>query len=276
MSPRWQCKGSSSLHNSAMTWRWSPCRTRSLSIGSAMAAQAAAFSDLAPTGRLRIAINFDNPVLATKGAAGEPSGVSVDLSRELARRLGLELAFVPYYAAGKVVEGVAEGAWDVCYLAIDPRREALIEFTAPYVVIEGMYLVAEDSPIRRNEDVDRPGARVAVCAGSAYDLFLSRELKHATITRVPTSGEVAESFVAQKLEVAAGVRPQIESDVRRFPGLRMLPERFMAINQAMGVPRGREAGASYVRAFIDEMLSSGFVDEALVRNGVTGASVARR
>src|SRR5438477_9713862 len=135
-------------------------------------APAAVVSELAPTGRLRAAINFGNPVLATKDAAtGEPRGVSVDLSRELAKRLGVPLEIVRYTAAGQVVESLKAGAWDVAYLAIDPARAVDIGYTAPYVVIEGAYLVRQDSPIRENADVDRDGIRVSVAKGSAYDLF---------------------------------------------------------------------------------------------------------
>jgi len=236
---------------------------------------AAAKADLAPSGTLRAAINFDNTLLASKDAvSGEPGGVSVDLARELARRLGVAFEYVPYYAAGKVVEGLQSSAWDVCFLAIDPVRANLISFTPPYVVIEGAYLVPKDSPIRDNADVDRPGIRVAVSTGSAYDLFLSRELKHASIVRAPTAKDVVAMFVAQKLEVAAGVRPMLEADVAAIAGLRMLPGRFMAINQAMGTPRGREAGAVYLADFVEEMKASGFVAEALARNRIVGAAVA--
>ena len=236
---------------------------------------AAVIADLAPTGKLRAAINFDNAILASKDAVtGEPGGVSVELSRELARRLKLSVEFVPYYAAGKVVEGLQSGAWDVCYLAIDPVRAAVITFTAPYVVIEGAYLVTERSPIRDNAEVDRPGVRVMVSTGSAYDLFLSRTLKQATIVRTATAKEVVDIFVAQKLDVAAGVRPALEADARRVPGLRLLPGRFMAINQAMGTPRGRDAGTQYLHDFIEEMKASGFVAQSLVRNRAQGASVA--
>lgn len=150
----------------------------------------AVVADLAPGGTLRAAINFDNAILASKDAAtGEPGGISAELARELARRLGVAVAFVPYQAAGKVVEGVQQNAWDVCFLAIDPVRAEKISFTAPYVVIEGAYLVSEGSPIRANEEVDRPGMRVLVSTGSAYDLFLSRQFQHAAIVRTSsTSG----------------------------------------------------------------------------------------
>jgi polar amino acid transport system substrate-binding protein len=239
-----------------------------------MTSTAAALADLAPAGKLRAAINFDNPILASKDAGGAPGGISVELSRELARRLGVPVEIVSYYSAGQVVEGLKSAGWDVCYLAIDPRRAIDISFTPPYVVIEGVYLVPERSPIESAADVDRAGVRVVVCAGSAYDLFLSRELKQATILRAPTAAAATELFAAEGLEVLAGVRPQLEADAARIPGLRLLPGRFMAINQAMGTPRGRAAGAAYLHDFIEEMKASGFVARSFERNRIRGASIA--
>jgi len=236
---------------------------------------AAAVADLAPTGKLRAAINFGNPVLAVKDAAtGEPRGVSVDLARELGRRLGVPVELVTYDAAGKVTEALKSGAWDVAFLAIDPVRAAEISYTPPYVVIEGYYLVPRDSLIRRNEDVDRPGIRIAVSTGSAYDLYLSRALKSATLVRTPVSDQVADMFIAQKLEVRAGVKQQLEADAVRIPGVRLLEGRFMVINQAMGTPRGREAASTYLRDFIEKMKASGFVAYSLARNHVEGAGIA--
>jgi len=236
---------------------------------------AAVVADLAPTGKVRAAINFGNPVLAAKDAAsGQASGVSVDLARELGRRLGVPVELVTYDAAGKVFDALKSGSWDVAFLAIDPVRAAEISYSSPYVVIEGYYLVPRDSLIRSNADVDRPGIRVAVGTGSAYDLYLTRELKHATLVRTPVSGEVADMFVAQKLDVRAGVKQQLEADARRIPGLRMLEGRFMVINQAMGTPRGREAGARYLRNFVEEMKASGFVAASLARHHVEGAAIA--
>ena len=235
----------------------------------------AALAELAPTGKLRAAINFGNPVLASKDpATGEARGVSVDLSRELARRLGVPLEIVPYAAAGRVVEAVKTGAWDVGYVAIDPLRGVDMIQSPPYVVIEGSYLVPAESPIRSNAEVDREGIRIAVGKGSAYDLFLSREIKRAMLVRAPTSPEVVSTMIRENLEVAAGVRQQLEADAKRVAGVRLLPGRFMVINQAMAVPRGRDAGARYVRDFIEEMKSSGFVALALARHRVEGAAVA--
>ena len=232
-------------------------------------------SDLAPTGKLRAAINFGNPVLALKDpSTGEQRGVSVDLSRELARRLGVPAELVTFNAAGKVVEALKAKEVDVAYVAIDPARAVDISYTAPYVVIEGAYLVPQESPIRANAEVDREGVRVVVGAGSAYDLFLSRELKQAKIVRAPTSPAVTDMLVAQKLDVAAGVKQQLEADAKRIPGLRLLDGRFMVINQAMGTPRGRDAGVRYLREFIEEMKASGFVARALEKSGVDAALVA--
>jgi polar amino acid transport system substrate-binding protein len=235
----------------------------------------AALAELAPTGKLRAAINFGNPVLASKDpATGEARGVSVDLSRELARRLGVPLEIVPYAAAGRVVEAVKTGAWDVAYVAIDPLRGVDMIQSPPYVVIEGSYLVPAESPIRSNAEVDREGIRIAVGKGSAYDLFLSREIKRAMLVRAPTSPQVVSMMIRENLEVAAGVRQQLEADAKRVAGVRLLPGRFMVINQAMAVPRGRDAGARYVRDFIEEMKASGFVAQALARHRVEGAAVA--
>jgi polar amino acid transport system substrate-binding protein len=235
----------------------------------------AAVAELAPTGKLRAAINFGNPVLASKDpASGEARGVSVDISRELARRLGVPLEIVPYTAAGRVVEAVKSGAWDVAYVAVDPVRGADMYQSPAYVVIEGSYLVPAGSPIRSNAEVDREGIRIVVGKGSAYDLFLSREIKRAMLVRAPTSPQVVDMMMNERLEVAAGVRQQLEADAKRVSGVRLLAGRFMVINQAMAVPRGRDAGASYIHDFIEEMKASGFVAQALARHGVEGAAVA--
>jgi polar amino acid transport system substrate-binding protein len=235
----------------------------------------AAAADLAPTGTLRAAINFGNPVLAAKHpTTGEPGGISADLARELARRLGVAIEFVRYDQAGKVVEGLETAAWDICFLAIDPSRAADISFTAPYVVIEGVYMVADGSPIRGNADVDRAGTRVGVIVGSAYDLFLSRELKHATLVRAAGIEGVEDLWTAGKLDSIGGVKPQLEAIARRLRGLRLLPKAFMAINQAMGTPRGRVVGAQYLSGFIDDMKVTGFVAQAFARNRIEGASMA--
>jgi polar amino acid transport system substrate-binding protein len=230
---------------------------------------------IAPSGKLRAAMNFGNPIPARKDpATGEPGGLSVDLARELARRLGVPLEMVHYAAAGKVVDGLKAGEWDVGFVAIDPVRAADMDYTAAYVIIEGAYLVPQNSPIRQIADVDRDGVRVVVGQGSAYDLYLARELKKAMTIRAPTSPAVVDTMVAQGIAVAAGVKQQLEADARRVPGVRLLEGRFMVINQAMGAPKGRAAGVRYLAEFIEEMKASGFVANALKRHGVEGAAIA--
>jgi polar amino acid transport system substrate-binding protein len=222
--------------------------------------------ELAPKGTLRAAINYGNPVLAQKGAEG-PQGVSVDLARELGRRLGVPVELVVFEAAGKVTEAASGDVWDIAFLAIDPLRAGEIAFTQPYVLIEGAYLVRADSPIRAVEDVDRDGIRIAVGKGSAYDLYLGRALKHATLVHAPTSQAVIEVFRRERTEVAAGVKQQILKFGADDPTLRVLPGRFMGIEQAIGTPRGRDAGLQYLRSFVEDAKRSGFVAGALQRSG---------
>ena len=230
----------------------------------------------APTGKLRASINLGNPILANKNSqTGEPFGVSIDLARAFAKRLGVDIELVVFDAAGKSVEAVRGEQADIGFFAIDPLRGEGIAFTSPYVLIEGSYLVPEKSPIHSNEEVDRQGIRVTVGKGSAYDLFLTRELRQAEIVRAPTSPTVVDVFVEQMLEVAAGVKQQLEADMNRFSGYRLLPGRFMVIQQAMGTPKSRGSDATtYLARFVEEMKASGFVAEALHRNGIQGASVA--
>lgn len=232
-------------------------------------------SDLASSGRLRAAINFGNPVLAQKDpTTGEPRGVSAELARELGRRLGVTVDFVTFDSAGKVFDALQDSAWDIAFLAIDPVRSAGITFTAPYVVIEGTYVVPVNSPLQTIEDVDRDGVRVAVGRGSAYDLYLTRTLKHAQLIRAASSPAALETFIKDHLEAAAGVKQPIVAFATTRPDVRVIPGRFMAIEQAMGTPKGRDAGAIYLRKFIEEMKASGFVAEALKASGQADAAVA--
>jgi polar amino acid transport system substrate-binding protein len=229
-----------------------------------------------PTGKLRASLNLGNPILANRDAAtGQPYGVSIDLANEFARRLGVEIEQVVFDTAGKSVDAVTQELADIGFFAIDPLRGAGIAFTAPYVLIEGYYLVRDDSPIRSNAQVDTAANRVAVGKGSAYDLFLTRELREAHIVRAVSSPAVVQTFLDENLEVAAGVKQQLEADAARTPGLRLLDERFMVIQQAMGVPRNRgEEAAQFLRDFVEEMKASGFVQAALTRHGIQGAQVA--
>jgi polar amino acid transport system substrate-binding protein len=250
--------------------------TSTLLAAAGCATQPSNASLLAPTGRLRASINLGNPILANKDpATGEAVGVSVDLARALAARLGVPLETIVFDSAGKSVEAVKAGQADIGFFAIDPLRSDGIRFTAPYVIIEGAYLVRNASPLTDNAQVDRPGTRVMAGRASAYDLYLTRELKAAEILRSPTSPTVVDTFLAQNADVAAGVKQQLEADARRLGGLRLLPGRFMVIEQAMGLPADRgEAAQNILRAFVESQKANGFVAQALARHGIQGALVA--
>lgn len=233
-------------------------------------------SELAPTGKLRVGINYGNPVLATRDSSGDLHGVAVDLARELARRVGVPVELVGYESAGKMFEAVKAGAWDAAFLAVDPGRAGEISFTAPYIEIEGTYLVPAGSPLCAIADVDRDGVRIAVSAKSAYDLFLSRTLKNAQLVRAPDPNASFELLVAGKADVVAGVRQPLVTNAEKLPGSRVLDGRFMAIGQALGIPKGRAACAKYLQEFIEDVKVSGFVAQAIEKAGVRGVSVARQ
>ena len=232
---------------------------------------------LAPTGKLRAVINLGNSLLASLDADGAPVGVSVDLSKALAESLECPITFVVVDAANKAVRAVREEQADVGFFAIDPLRGEGICFTAPYLLIEGAYLVKTDSPLTNNGEVDRAGHRVLVSQGSAYDLFLTRTLKSAEILRDAKALTVVDVFAKGGYEVAAGVKQQLEAGAIANPGHRLLPGRFMVIEQAMGLPATRPSEASkYLSTFIENAKSIGKVADYLVHHGIQGASVAPR
>jgi polar amino acid transport system substrate-binding protein len=230
-----------------------------------------ALKDLAPTGKLRAAINFGNGVLAQRGPNGEPRGISAELATALGRWLGVPVEFVPREAAGKVFEALAAGIVDVGFIAIEPVRSAEVEFSPPYVLIEGTYMVRKDSPLKDVDDVDKPGIKVGVGLGSVYDLYLTRTLKQATLVRAKVGGAAAGigPFIEENLDAAAGVRDPLDDYAKSHPDMRVMKGRFQEIRQAMGTQKGRKAGAAFVRTFIEEMKANGFVADALKRSGQT-------
>ena len=228
-------------------------------------ASADVVKSLAPTGTLRAAINIANPVLVQRNPiTGAPCGVTIDLVRELEKRLGVRAEQVVIDGAGKSFEAVKSASCDIGFLAIEPARAADIDFTGPYVIIEGVYAVRADSPLKANEDVDHDGVRVAVNKGAAYDLYLTRSLKAAEITRVE---HAFDTFLREGLEAVAGVKQAVLRFADAQSNVRVLPGRFMEIQQAMCLPKGRGAGAAYLRAFVEEMKAAGFVADAIARAG---------
>jgi polar amino acid transport system substrate-binding protein len=230
--------------------------------------------DLAPTGKLRAAINLGNSVLAqTDEATGKPKGITPELATELGKRLGVAVELTTFNAAGKAFDALKSGALDIGFIAIEPVRAAELEFTAPYVIIEGAYMVPKDSPLKVNADVDKPGVRISVGVGSAYDLYLTRTIKNATVVRASMGGGKAmiDMFVNDKLEVAAGVKQPLLAYAKDHPEVRVMDGAFMEIQQAMATPKGRLEGAAYLRKFVEEMKASGFVADAIKRSNQQAA-----
>jgi polar amino acid transport system substrate-binding protein len=262
-----------------LTWKktWTGLLAIALSCPVAWAQSTVELSkQIAPTGTLRAVINLGNPILARQDTTtGAPVGVSVDLAQAFAQKFNLPLTLIPVSSAAQSVEAVTQGHADIGFFAIDPVRGQGIAFTPPYVVIEGSYLVKKESPLVHNAQVDQASHRVVVGKGSAYDLFLTRELKQAQLVRAPTSPQVVSFFLSGTYDVAAGVKQQLESDARQTEGLRLLPGRFMLIEQAMGQPKNSTAVAREALAqFVTEMKSNGFVRASLQRHHIEGAVIA--
>ena len=235
----------------------------------------AAQSDLAPTGKLRAGINLENVLLAVKDpSSGAIRGVAVDLAHELGRRIGVPVEILTFETAGRIADAVKTGACDIAFIAAEPTRSAEITFSPAYVEIEATYLVPAESSFRTIADVDREGGRIAVAANTAYDLYLSRSLQHAKLVRVKGASSAFNVFVADRLEALAGLRPMLIPYVETLPGSYLLDGRFTAIQQAIGISKGRDASIGYLRAFIEDVKASGWVAQAIERHGVRGLSVA--
>jgi len=238
---------------------------------------AAARSDLAPTGALRVGINYGNFILATRDAAtGESRGVAIDLARELAGRLGVRVEIVAYDSVAVMVEAAPTNTWDIAFLGSDPAREKLIDFTAAYLEIEATYLVAGSSPLRAVADVDRAGVRVAAPSKANYELFLSRSLKQATLVSTESGGAAFRALTSGTVDALAGLKQALMDLADKLPGSRMLDGRFMAVQQSIGVPKGRAAGLAYLRGLVEEAKASGLVARAIAATGARGVSVAPR
>lgn len=236
----------------------------------------AAVAALAPTGTLRAAINLSNFLLVTgRGEDGNPVGVSPDMARTLAERLGVGLELLRYKSPGALADDAGNGVWDVGNIGAEPARAESIAFTAAYCEIEATYLVRADSPFRSCEEVDRPGVRIASVARSAYGLWLDRSIRQAEVVNTTSLDGSFELFTTEGLDALAGLRPRLITDAQRLEGSRLLEGSFTAVQQAMGTPRGRdEAGFAYLRAFVEDAKASGLVASFIERHGVDGLSVA--
>ena len=232
-------------------------------------------NELAPTGKLRVGLNYQNFLLVLgDGPDGQPRGIAPDLGRELARRLGVPVEYVRFDAAGELADGLAGGACDVGFLGAEPQRANVIAFSEAYLEIPVTFLVPAGSPIRGIADVDREGVRVVVSERSAYDLFLSRTFKKATLVRVQGIAASYDAFVAQKLEALGGLKPRLVADAEKLPGSRVLDGQITGVQQAIGTPKARAAGAKYLQEFAADIKRSGLVAQAIEKHKVQGVNVA--
>ncbi len=235
----------------------------------------AVLSELAPTGVLRAAINMGNFLLVTgRTPSGDPDGVSPDMARAIADKLGVPVKYVPFERPSGLADAAGTNVWDIGLIGAEPARAEKIAFTAAYVEIEATYLVPPGSPLQSIADVDRAGIRIGVTSGSAYDLWLDRNIRHATLVRSNASRSAWQQFTEDKLEAYAGLRPGLLSDVQKLPGSRILDGQFTAVQQAIGTSKANTAGAAFLRSFVEEAKASGFVASLIAKHHVKGLAVA--
>jgi polar amino acid transport system substrate-binding protein len=231
-------------------------------------------AELAPTGTLRVGINLANTLLVSgRTPAGDPVGVAPDMGREVARQLGVPVAYVCFATPGEVADAVSLDAWDIGLIAVEPARAETIAFSPPYVEIEATYMVAQDSPLTALGDVDRPGVRIGVMARSAYDLWLTRHLQHATIEREVSHAAARQRLLDGQIEVLAGLRAWHLADAKVQPGFRVLDGRFTAVQQAIGTQPGNKAAVAFLANFVREATVSGFVARRIDHHGIDGLLV---
>ena len=231
--------------------------------------------ELAPTGKLRAGINMSNFLLVTgKAANGDPQGVSPDMAAEVARRLGVPLQLVPFPSPGLLADAVVDDVWSIGNIGAEPQRAEKIAFTAAYCEIEATYLVPAGSPIQSIDDVDKPGVKISVTGRSAYGLWLENNIKQAELVRTDTLDSSFETFVDQKLDVLAGLKPRLLTDIEKLPGARILDGKFSAVQQAIGTPRKNAAAAKWLADFVEEAKTSGLVQSFIDKHNVKGLSVA--
>jgi polar amino acid transport system substrate-binding protein len=235
----------------------------------------AARAELAPSGKLRIGINHSNFLLVNTGSPhGAPKGIAPDLALELGKRLGVPIEYVSFDSAGKTADAIRDAAVDAGFIASEPERASVIEFSSAYLELPATYLVPAGSPFRSLADVDKPGVRIAVSGRSAYDLYLVRTLKSAQLVRAEGIPASIKLFADQKLDALAGLKPGLLTEAQKLPGSRVLDGQFMAVQQSIGVPKKRAASAKYLVAFVEDAKRSGLVAQLVEKHGVKGVNVA--
>lgn len=228
-------------------------------------------TEIAPTGVLRAAINMSNFLLVTgETESGEPDGVSPDIARTIAKQLGVKCQLIPYQGPGELADAIADSAWDIGNIAAEPERARTINFSPAYCEIQATYLLPADSPIEKIDQVDKSANRIAVKARAAYDLWLTDNIRHATLVRVPTIDESFEIFVRDKLEVLAGLRPKLLEQQKMLPGSRVLDDSFTAVCQSIGCQPGKKVAASFLKQFVEQSISNGLIESLIEKHGVVG------
>ncbi len=235
-----------------------------------------AITEFTPTGKLRVGLNMSNFLLTAKDAAGAPIGLAPDLGRELAKRLGVAVELVPYANPGLLADDANKGKWDVGFLGAEPQRANEIDFTPAYVEIEATYLVPPGSNLKTVAQVDAKGIRISVPERSAYELWLTRNIKNAELVRIKGGDAAFKTFVDGKLDALAGLRPRLITDQANYPGSRILDGNFTAVQQAAGTPKGRAAAFQYLREFIEDVKASGLVARTIEKHNVRGLTVAAK
>ncbi len=231
--------------------------------------------EMAPHGVFRVGLNMANFLLVRANPQGQdPSGIAPSMAKDIASRLGLKIQFFPYATPGEMADDASKDIWDMALLAVEPARATVIDFTDAYLEIESSYLVPPGSSIQSVEEVDQPGVKIAVMEKSAYDLYLSRSIQHATLVHAKSMDESFDMFVSQKLDALAGLKPRLIQEEQKLKGSRMLAGRFTAVQQAIGVPKGKPLSSSFIRDFVQEAISTGLVQKIIDDHQIKGVSVA--
>lgn len=235
----------------------------------------AVLAELAPTGTLRAGINMSNFLLVTgKTPEGDPDGVSPDLAREIARRLGVPVKLVPMPSPDGLVAAADDDVWDIGLVGAEPQREEKMAFTAAYAEIEATYLVREDSALKSVEDVDKQGVSIIVRGGSAYGLWLERNIKNAELILTESADDARSRFASEKIDALAGLKNGLMKDARNIPGTRILPGKFASVQQAVGTLKKNTAGIAFLREVVEDAKASGLIAQFIEKHKANGLSVA--
>ena len=234
-----------------------------------------AVSELAPHGVLRAGINLSNFLLVSgHNADGYPQGVAPDMAAAIAIKLGVPVQYVTFPKPGLLADEADKDVWDICLIGNEPARAAKIDFSPAYVEIVASYLVPEESPLKTCAEVDRPGVRVVVEGRTAYELWLTDNIKHAELLRSSGAEATVAQFKTEKLDALANLKPALLKTVQTLPNTRILEGQFTAVQQAIGVARGNLAGAAFIYDFVQDAVRTGLVAKLIERYGVQGLSVA--